>query len=206
MNEGIDPQKVYYHGIGYLRLTENGELECLKILRAILSCKHIYSRKLQKQFLGDDYVPRSYNENLNGMDYISICKKIEKYEVETAYALYVKGAISFVLNGDLEEKVTFRKIPYEKMVGEYQVKDKIAIDNVVALALPFKRYKSDDFLTCSSDKIREILIKDYYMLNLVKQELSANKIEFPIVDSAGTLIPSYEEEYERLRPHVKRIS
>lgn len=127
--------KFYYHGVDDL----------LTILK-IIDCGYIKSKRLLGYGKENDF---------NGLDYISLCNKGEDYMYEenklNSYENYIKNSFCFIIsdkinaikcnyidiyncdesqiNGNSDER-------YSDMFDEWQIKDKISLNDIIGIGLP----------------------------------------------------------------------
>lgn len=142
----------------------------LKQLDMILKTKGIYSRNKLKE-LNIDYL--NHKGIYNGNDYISITTPIfdsKEYEgknegFESSYLKYTNNTISIVLSKNIENTCKFRTGEFDYLPGERQVKDKIGIENFIAIKVSFE----NEFLT-------------NIVAEMVKEVLKQNNINLPIID------------------------
>ena len=142
----------------------------LKQLDMILKTKGIYSRNKLKE-LNIDYL--NHKGVYNGNDYISITTPIfdsKEYEgknegFESSYLKYTNNTISIVLSKNIENTCKFRTGEFDYLPGERQVKDKIGIENFIAIKVSFE----NEFLT-------------NIVAEMVKEVLKQNNINLPIID------------------------
>lgn len=87
---------------------------------------------------------------MNKSDEICLSKK-NRYSIfhESAYDIYVKSCLSFILRGDLPGVYKPELIPIKgdgmryldsgktDLVGEYRIKDEISLDDVIGINIPF---------------------------------------------------------------------
>lgn len=136
----------------------------------ILKTKGIYSRNKLKE-LNIDYL--NHKGVYNGNDYISITTPIfdsKEYEgknkgFESSYLKYTNNTISIVLSKNIENTCKFRTGEFDYLPGERQVKDKIGIENFIAIKVSFE----NEFLT-------------NIVAEMVKEVLKQNNINLPIID------------------------
>ena len=163
----------YFHGLAGNIVVYNPQTIvnlALKQLDMILKTKGIYSRNKLKE-LNIDYL--NHKGVYNGNDYISITTPIfdsKEYEgknegFESSYLKYTNNTISIVLSKNIENTCKFRTGEFDYLPGERQVKDKIGIENFIAIKVSFE----NEFLT-------------NIVAEMVKEVLKQNNINLPIID------------------------
>ena len=163
----------YFHGLAGNIVVYNPQTIvnlALKQLDMILKTKGIYSRNKLKE-LNIDYL--NHKGVYNGNDYISITTPIfdsKEYEgknkgFESSNLKYTYITISLVLSKNIENTCKFRTGEFDYLPGERQVKDKIGIENFIAIKVSFE----NEFLT-------------NIVAEMVKEVLKQNNINLPIID------------------------
>lgn len=163
----------YFHGLAGNIVVYNPQTIvnlALKQLDMILKTKGIYSRNKLKE-LNIDYL--NHKGVYNGNDYISITTPIfdsKEYEgknegFESSYLKYTNNTISIVLSKNIENTCKFRTGEFDYLPGEKQVKDKIGIENFIAIKVSFEN---------------EFLMN--IVAEMVKEVLKQNNINLPIID------------------------
>ena len=163
----------YYHGLAGNIVIYNPQTIinlALKQLDMIIKTKGLYSRKYLNK-MNINYL--EHKGVFNGDDYISVTTPIfddieysgKNEGFESSYLKYTNNTISIVLSKNIENTCKFRTGEFDYLPGERQVKDKIPIDNFIAIKVSFE----NDFLT----KV---------VAELVKEVLNNNNINLPIID------------------------
>lgn len=181
-----------YHGIRFQNYLE--KLEKIFEKRAILASKYI-----------DNCF--SYEDNCNDGEYVSLLEIDDPWEYDAMYEAFIRTNITLVVSPFCEayntifvsfhewEEIrnsgrTFKnRFSYGK--NEYQVKDYVPIDQVVAIGVPFL------YLTCNrSEEYAKKLLEDVIML-MHKYEL-----DLPVIDTSNYNKTLYVPELEEARKLV----
>lgn len=210
MNEQIDLDKVLFHGLGHNELEDRAE-DSIRRLENILKTKAILSRKKQKEILPKHNidVPLYYLPLKNGDDYICVCKRKsdkKKQKTSDAFNQFVDGGISIIINPNILHELKIRDESFQD--GEFQVKNQIAINYVVGIALNLS--SSADFIKHEKKRLKkgkdlkntEIEL-DYLYKNYkeVTELLSIYNLDLPIYSiEDGKIILSIDEILEELNP------
>ena len=160
--------KFYYHGV-----------EDLLTMLKIIDCGYIKSKKLLGYGKENDF---------NGLDYISLCKKEADFMYEdgklNSYDNYIKNSFCFIISDKIDAKrciyidiskcntEQMKRISnnqnerYSDMFDEWQVKDRISINDVVGIGLPLNYIYKMKYTSRSLDYQLERLYLIANMLNL----------------------------------------
>ena len=169
-------ENTYFHGLAGNIVVYNPQTIinlALKQLDLILKTKGIYSRNKLKD-LNIDYF--NHKGIYNGNDYISITTPIfdlKEYECknegfESSYLKYTNNTISIVISKNIKKTCEFRKGDFDFLPGERQVKDKISIENFIAIKVSFE----NEFLTnVVAEMVREILKQNHIDLPIIDKNL-----------------------------------
>lgn len=130
--------KIYYHGLdcdNFRREIPNYELS-LCTLATILKTRAIYSREklLEYKIIKDKSSFRD-TINWNGNEYVSISKNCFSSSPFESYDVYVKPGMAIMISDQIEEELEFRKEGYNRLMGEFQVKEKIPSDYFLGITI-----------------------------------------------------------------------
>ncbi len=143
----IDLNSVLFHGLESIHNIQR-EQRALEKLECILQSGAILSRSGQlsqldlntHEFL-NEYFYNKFSANWNGSEYISICKKAIGGIDSLSYRTYVGGnnGVGIALSEDVLTLVDSNRRLL--MDGEFQVKDAIPLDHMVAIVCGGKSFK-----------------------------------------------------------------
>lgn len=183
----IDINACYFHSIIL------GEEDTLKVLDNILSVGKI----LPLSRGGYD----SNKLRMNGDDEICLSKRINSGNTTSAYDLYARKKLSFILKGNLPNVYKPTMIygkeirpGYTSLSGEYRVRDEIDLDSVIGINLPVKFILNSMFgyryFFCSNDEFKK-------MKYVGLKKRSFNTVEFynkvkKIMDRHGVDLSIYD--------------
>lgn len=172
----------YFHGLAGNTVVYNPQeivKQALNQLNMIIKTGGIYSRNYLKK-LNINYL--EHKGVLNGDDYISITTPIFSDEeftgpnegFESSYIKYTNNTISIVLSKEIENTCEFRTESYDHLPGERQVKDKIGLENFIAIKVSFE----NEFLTnVVAELVEEVLNKNNLNLPIINNKLEEIKID-----------------------------
>lgn len=144
--------KYYYHGLGEAFYHCNSLERALSILKTGgIKCKRLLN------------LPEIYECTCNGMDYVSICKKLsleeyqESFMYEHAFPEYVQNCFCFILSDEIDA-ITPERIPmnfwssqeleeqslkhpnkrFTDMCDEWQVKEIVPLSAIIGVGIPLQ--------------------------------------------------------------------
>ena len=183
----MDLNNYYLHAINSNSNDNFDEKTILKRLTEVLKSKKILSRRKMI-----DMPPNK--GGWNGLDYISICdyskknnppfENLDHYKGYTAYELFVKNSIAFILKKDSINGIVPNLMPpavfdhallaemcvlgnhpterYSDLPDEIQVRDEISLDHMVGMAVPIEKMmeimNTKDIIEFLK-KVKKLLIK-----------------------------------------------
>lgn len=185
--------KYYYHGV-----------DSFRIFMKILSDGEIKSARLLGKTLDEDYL----NLGLNGLDYICLCNKLNKYVIgNNSFESFIADSYCFIISDDIDviKPVTFEwnddldyleakskalneGIQLSPFVDEYRTKYRITMDKIIGVGIPFDK-KYIDF----EEEARQIIA-------------IAQALDLDIVDSSDEFfIEKYESKKYNKEEIVQKI-
>lgn len=163
-------------------------------LKLILDNKCILSRNMQIQNNGN-FLTGFQSTNLNGSDYISICKYNSSIEKDDAYTLMNRlHSICVILERSILKNLEVRYF-YNHMEGEYQIKNMIPLEYFKGIGILFNQdvyYKHD----ITQNKKIKILKHDIELLSMVNEIIKNYKLSIYALNS-GNLASDYLEECKK---------
>lgn len=182
----------------------------LKTLKDILQDGEIKSPRLLGKTIRHDLD----NLGLNGLDYISVCNKLDNYDDsygESSFEQFIRDSFCFIISSDIEilkptiidwtdfyQYMAMKKELYNDMnhglhvsfyIDEYRTKDRITRNNILGVGLPSNiNYSKEDLII-----LRKVLIM-------------INQLHLDVVDSSDKFfIEKYEIGQYNREDIVKKI-
>ena len=183
--------RVYYHGID----GANGHIEEYKQVLKDICSKGLLSRR--KRGVSD----RLEVIRFNGLDYISVCERLELSKVEhtnlsTAYHDFIYQNTGIIINGNIEVikpiiidrynsdvKRIMEQNPdkrYAFMIDDRHVKDEISIYDFVGLFYPYEMELFWYYLSQNET----VLNRNDENIEFLRETLKQNNLDIPIIDSS----------------------
>lgn len=201
--EKFDPTNYYFHGLQYFKNSFFKDI-IIQRLSNILKSGYILSRKKQFSTLKIQYL---YNNNWNGNKYISICKKLKEEEITEqenyAYYCYVNNekvfSIALAISPEIESKLIFRKGIYRRMLGEYQVFNKIPISYIKAVTISCNHIISECDHLIPQSRNYSILTSE------IQKILKIYNADIPLINiNDGLIMPNIEKSNKSIQKVLKQ--
>ncbi len=192
--------KYYYHGMGEAFCHCNSLERVLSIFKkGGIKCKRLLN------------LPNIYESTCNGMDYVSICKKLSKEEYEElcayehAFPLYVENCFCLIVTDEIDViepiriplidwnnhevakmRAKNRESRFTDMCDEWQVEEEVPLSAIIGVGIPLQWIEQQWTDTKRLEKLAELV----------------SIIEALGLDIVDTNNPNFVEEYEEKKAIV----